>query len=118
MAKRTLTITVTPDWRDSLRSAGRMARATHYQGERLNFESPVDFFGRLSGRCWALVQLLMGADEMPVHELARRAGRNVKRVNEDVVTLEELGLVERTSTGEVRCPFADIHLDMHLREAV
>jgi predicted transcriptional regulator len=118
MAKRTLTITVSPDWRDALRAAGRTDQATHNQGERLNVESPVDFFGRLSGRRWALVQLLVGAGEIPVRDLARRAGRDLKRANEDVVTLEELGLVERTSTGEVRCPFSDIHVDMHLREAV
>ena len=29
-----------------------------------------------------------------------------------------LGLVERTPAGEVRCLFSDIHVDMHLREAV
>jgi predicted transcriptional regulator len=78
----------------------------------------VDLFGRLSGQRWALVQLLLGAGEMPVHELARHAGRNLKRVIEDVVILEEFGLVERISTGEVWCPFADIHIDMHLRGAV
>jgi len=39
-------------------------------------------------------------------------------MNEDVDTLEALGLVERTSTGDVRRPFPDIHADMHPREAV
>ncbi len=118
MAKRTLTITVTQDWRNALRAAGRAAQAAHYQGEHLNFESPADFFARLSARRWALVQLLVGAGEVPEGELARRAGRGVTQVQEDVVNLEDLGLVERTSRGTVLCPFADIHVDMHLREAV
>ncbi len=37
-------------------------------------------------------------------------GRNVK-------TLMDLGLVERTVSGTVCCPYGDIHVDMHLREA-
>ena len=54
---------------------------------------------------------------MSIRELARRAGRDVRRVHDDVLVLAELGLVERTAKGGVRCPFADIHLDMHLRKA-
>ena len=32
----------------------------------------------------------------------------------DVVTLAELGLIERTDRGGVVCPHADIHVDVHL----
>lgn len=116
MERRTLTITVQPDWRGALRAAGRLAVAEHYQGETLNFESPGDFLGRLTGRRWALVQALLGAGEVPVRELARRVGRDVKRVHEDVAILAELGLVERSARGGVLCPFADIHVDMHIRQ--
>jgi predicted transcriptional regulator len=55
---------------------------------------------------------------MSERELARRAARDVKRVHEDVSALVGLGLVERTERGGIVCPFADIHVDMHLREAV
>ena len=57
---------------------------------------------------------LQGQGEMAVRELARRVGRDVKRVHEDVVTLCELGLVERAATGAVLCPFAEVHIDMRL----
>ena len=30
----------------------------------------------------------------------------------------DLGVVERTVSGAVCCPYGDIHVDMHLREAV
>ncbi|MHB1942430.1 MAG: HVO_A0114 family putative DNA-binding protein [Acidiferrobacteraceae bacterium] len=118
MEKRTLTVTVHPDWRGALRTVARATRGSRYQGERLNFETPEAFFGHLTARRWALVHALLGAGEIPVREVARRVGRDVKRVHEDVTILETLGLVERTARGGVVCPFVDIHVDMHLREAV
>lgn len=119
MAGRTLTITVDPDWQGALRAAARGAfGATGYQGETLNFETPAAFFGRLTERRWALLRLLQGAGTLTVRELARRMARDVRRVQEDVEVLSELGLVERNESGAVVCPFIDIHVDMHLREAV
>jgi hypothetical protein len=50
---RTLTITMTPDWRAALRRSGKAAQADSYQGETLNFESPGAFFGRLTERRWS-----------------------------------------------------------------
>ena len=117
MEKRALTITVQPDWKEALRAAGKAAQAGTYHGETLNFESPEVFLGRLTALRWALVRKLIGAGEMPVRELARRAGRDMRRVHDDVVVLAELGLIERTVGGGVFCPFDDIHVDMHLRRA-
>lgn len=115
MEKRTLRITVDPDWRGALRAAGAATKSESYQGETLNFETPGAFFGRLSERRWALVQALMGAGAMSVRELARRVGRDVKRVHEDVSVLADLGVVERTESGGVVCPFAGIQVEMRLQ---
>ena len=112
--RRSLTITMTPDWRAALRQAGKAGQADRYQGETLNFESPGAFFGRLTERRWALVTTLLGQGAIAVRELARRAGRDVKRVLGDVQVLTELGLVERDDAGGVLCPFADVHIDMHV----
>ena len=101
MSKRTLTITLQPDWKAALREAGRRASARSYQGEVLNFESPGTFFGRMTERRWALVRALQGQGEISLRELARRAERDVKRVHEDVQELLELGLVERGEGGGV-----------------
>jgi predicted transcriptional regulator len=111
---RTLTITMTPDWRAALRRSGKAAQADSYQGETLNFESPGAFFGKLTERRWSLVTALQGQGAMAVRELARRSGRDVKRVHEDVQVLTSLGLVERDEAGGVLCPFADVHIDMHV----
>jgi predicted transcriptional regulator len=115
MAQRTLTITLEPDWRMALRAAGQAAQADRYQGETLNFETPATLFGRLTERRWALVQTLQGTGELPLRELARRVGRDVKRVHEDVTVLVDLGLLERSERGGVCCPFDDIHVDLRLR---
>ena len=111
---RTLTITMSPDWRSALRRAGKAAQADRYQGETLNFESPGAFFGRLTERRWALVTAVLGQGTLAVRELARRVGRDVKRVHEDVQALAELGLVERDDAGGVLCPYADVHIDIHV----
>ncbi len=118
MEKRTLTVTINPDWRASLRAAARGAFAADaYQGETLNFETPTAFFARLTEKRWAMLHALQGAGEVAVRELARRLGRDVKRVHEDAGALVELGLIERTERGGLICPFEDIHVDMHLKRA-
>jgi predicted transcriptional regulator len=114
--ERTLTIMLQPDWRAALRRAGKRAQASRYQGETLNFETPGAFFGRLTERRWALVTALLGQGTLAVRELARRVGRDVKRVHEDVQVLAELGLVERDEAGGVLCPYADVHIDMHVQQ--
>lgn len=117
MSERTLTITMQPDWQRALRNAGRKAVERTYQGEVLNFESAAAFFGRLTKRRWAIVQALQDGGAMAVRELARRVDRDVKRVHQDVEALAELGLVERTASGGVVCPFVAVHIDFELRAA-
>jgi predicted transcriptional regulator len=118
MNKRRLTITLRPDWRAALRMAGKRATAGTYQGETLNFETAGAFFGRFTERRWAIVHALQqDGGIVGVRELARRVGRDVKRVHEDAAELVTLGLIERTETGALYCPFSDIHVDMHLAAA-
>lgn len=117
MSARHLTITLQSDWRAALRSAATRATATRYQGEVLNFESPGVFFSRLSEKRWALIRELQGQGELAVRELARRVGRDVKRVHEDVGVLATLGLVERGEHGGVLCPFTEVHINMRLQPA-
>lgn len=114
---RELTITLDHDWAGALRAAARRVAAGGYQGEVLNFESPADFFGRLSERRWEIVRWLQGKGELSLRELARQLGRDVKRVHEDVTILTDLGLIERTASAGVVCPFESVHIDMCLRAA-
>ena len=116
MQQRTLTITVDANARQALRACAVAAfQADGYLGETLNFETPGAFFGRLTERHWALVQTLMGAGELSLRETARRLGRDITRVSEDVAVLVELGLLERAAKGGVLCPFQDIAVHMRLQ---
>lgn len=117
MTERRLTITLQPDWKGALRAAARASRAASYQGEMLNFETPAQFFGQLTEKRWELVRAAQGQGELTVRELARRVGRDVKRVHEDVVALAALGLLERTDDGGVVCPYASLHIDMVMEVA-
>ena len=114
MTQRTLTISQSEDWRAGLRGAARSVAKGRYAGEVLNFESPAQLFKQLSDKRWELVRLAQGRGAMPVRELARLAGRDVKRVHEDVVALAELGLFERTAGAGVICPFESVHVDFML----
>jgi len=113
---RTLTITFNPDWEHSLREAGALAQrgmeCGHYQGDYMNYAVPSMFFGRLTAHRWDIVACLLGQGTVGVRELARRLGREVKRVHEDTKVLVDLGLLEKTDRGALRCPYAHIHIDM------
>lgn len=117
MKDRHLTITLQPDWKRGLRAAAKAAKAKTYQGEVLNFESPAHFFGQLTEKRWEIVRAAQGKGELSVRELARSVARDVKRVHEDVVILAELGLLERTESGGLVCPYSSMHIDMYLKAA-
>ena len=117
MTDRYLAITLQPDWKSALRALGQAAHADTYQGEVLNFESPGQFFGQLTEKRWEIIHAAQGRGELSVRELARAVGRDVKRVHEDVVILAGLGLLGRTESGGVVCPYSSMHIDMYLRAA-
>ena len=85
-----------------------------FHNEALNFETAASVFGKLTERRWALTHTLQGQGPMSVRELARRVARDVRRVHDDVEVLAELGLIERTDSGGVVCPFESVHIDMRL----
>ena len=114
---RRLTITLQSDWKAGLRAVAQTAKAGGYQGELLNFESLGQFLGRLTERRWEIIRIAQGKGLLSVRELARLVGRDVKRVHEDIVALAELGLLERTESGGVFCPYSSLHIDMHLNVA-
>ena len=117
MTDRYLTITLQPDWKGALRAMKQAAKANEYQGEVLNFESPGHFFGQLSEKRWEIVRAAQGKGELSVRELARIVGRDVKRVHEDIGILTNLGLLERTESGGVLCPYSSMHIDMYMKAA-
>lgn len=118
---RTLTITIDPDWKAVLRTAGHKAAiglaTDEPQGETLNFETPAVFFAYLNGRRWLLLRDLLGQGTVGVRELARKVGRDVKGVHTDTQILVDIGLLEKDAKGALRCPYDRIHIDMVMQAA-
>jgi len=115
---RTLTISVEPEMKATMEQfvqrAERGIATGQYQGETLNFATPALFFSRLSAHRWNIITHLMNQGTVGVRELARRLGRDPKRVLEDTKVLVELGLLEKTAKGALHCPYARINIDMTL----
>ena len=86
MTQRNLTITLQPDWKAAIRAVGVAAKADTYQGEVLIFETPAQFFGKLSEKRCAIVRAAQGKGKMSVRELARVVDRDEKRVHDDIVS--------------------------------
>jgi hypothetical protein len=63
------------------------AKTETYQGSVLNFETPAQFFWQLTEKLWV------------------------------IVILAALGLLERTESGGVSCPFMSMHIDMYMQAA-
>lgn len=118
--KQVLVITLSSDWKEGLINAANKANKGiekgAYQGETLNFESPGVFFSKLTKNRWDIVRVLQAQGQAGVRELARRVGRDVRRVHDDISVLLELGLIEKRNDKLV-CPYADIHVDMHMKAA-
>jgi len=115
---RTLTITIDPDWRQQLRDAGALAEAGiasgQYQGEYLNFATPALLWSRITESRWEIVSSLLGQGEVSEEELALRLKRDLAQVHEDSEVLLELGLLEKTESGDLCCPYQRIHVEMTL----
>ena len=52
-----------------------------------------------------------------VYVLAKAAERNYSNVHTDTTRLEELGLIERTETGEVSVPYESVEILLPLARA-
>jgi len=118
MSTRTLIISIEPDMDVYMAQFAERAEnglaSGQYQGEYLNFPTPAQFFSRITAHRWNIVSSLLGQGAVGVRELARRLGREVKRVHEDTKVLVELGMLEKTARGALVCPYERIHVDMTL----
>ena len=113
---RELTIKIEKDWESATRRDVLDAFNGKHAGEVLSFVSPGLLLKNLTANRWELIELMLGAGELSAREVARRAGRDVRRVHDDLKVLESLGLIEKTDNGVV-CPFDRIRFDLQVEAA-
>lgn len=84
------------------------------QDEHLYFTSPTRLFQKITPKRWELIARLQESGTISIRELARLLGRDIRRVHDDVVSLAEEGIIERSEAG-VSIPFDEIHTDFTLK---
>jgi predicted transcriptional regulator len=83
----------------------------------VTFSSAAQLFRTLSPKRWELIECLQRVGATSLRGLARELGRDVKRVHEDVHILIDLGLIERTESGQICVPFEKIRIKCDLSAA-
>ena len=84
---------------------------------RIGFATPELPWEVLTARRWALLKTMAGEGPMALREAARRVGRDVKSVHGDVHALLRTGILRKTDTGAIVCPWTAIHVDVLLKAA-
>lgn len=84
---------------------------------RVTFESPESMARTLTPTRWGILQVITGAGEIGVREIARKTSRDVKGVHTDLTALVDAGVVDRTRNGKYIFPFEQIAVSFELRKA-
>ncbi|WNV04020.1 hypothetical protein RP726_16565 [Candidatus Methylospira mobilis] len=116
MRKATIHIRKASDALETVRTGFLSAWNTgEYTGEHFDFESPAALFRVLTPKRWELIECLQKTGPLGVRALARTLCRDVKRVHDDVKTMELYGLIEKTDDGKLWVPFDEIRADFVMK---
>lgn len=86
------------------------------QDAYIYFLSPATLFKKITPKRWELIAKLQQVGTVSIRELARLLQRDIRRVHDDVVALEEQQIIERNEAG-VFIPYQEIHTDFTLKAA-
>jgi predicted transcriptional regulator len=118
---KTAVIEINPDWKTALRTGAKgirqAAKSGRVQQATFSYASPELLFSEISPKRWGVLEAMSGAGEMSLRELARRLERDVKSVHRDVHALLTIGLLEKTESGKIVCPFDKVRVDFTLEQA-
>lgn len=98
-------VALSVDSRDAI--SARFVAAMHgeTQGAFITFATPELLFQTLTLRRWQLIKAMTGAGPLSIRELARRLGRDVRSVHDDVNALLDVGMLERSDDRSVAFPY-------------
>ena len=84
---------------------------------RISFATPELLWRVLTAKRWELLRVLCGAGPISIREAARRVGRDVKAVHNDITALVNAGVVDRAEGGGIIFPFEAVKVEFLLRAA-
>lgn len=85
------------------------------QGAHISFSSADLLWQTLTRKRWEILQAMTGAGPLSVREVARRVGRDVRRVHGDTQALLEAGLLDRAQDGRIEFRYNAVHVDFMLQ---
>ncbi|MGF6936970.1 putative transcriptional regulator [Paraburkholderia sp. UCT70] len=104
-------VTLTVASRDSISARVVAATEGEAQGPLITFRSASELFQMLTLLRAKLIRTMVGAGPLSIHELARRLGRDVDHVHEDMHALLNVGVLERTHDGSFVLPYEVVRVD-------
>lgn len=118
---KTAVIEINSDWKAALRTGAKGIRQAVKSGRiqqaTFTYASPELLFSEISPKRWGVLEAMSDTGESSLRELARRLERDVKSVHRDVHILLEVGLLEKTESGKIICPFDKVRVDFTLAHA-
>ncbi len=87
------------------------------QGDYISFASLELLWKVLAPNRMAIVKTLAGSQPLALREVARRVGRDVKAVHNDVQMLLKAGVLDKTESGQIVFGYDEIHVDFMLQAA-
>ena len=114
-ANRIVTLTVSS--RNELAARMGAALAGRRTEPRIAFAS-LDLLHRICApKRLAVLRAMAGAGPLPVREVARRVGRDVKAVHRDMAALVNAGLLDRDGAGRMSFPYDGVRMEVDLMRA-
>lgn len=111
------TVTLEVSSREETNSCVLRALEGQPQGDIISFETPALLFKVLTQNRWELLAALTGAGPVALHEAARRVGRDVEAVNDDVHALINAGVLQKSDADRIEFPFDAVHVNFLLKAA-
>ncbi len=87
------------------------------QGAFIGFATAELLWKVITPKRWAVLRAMTGAGSIAIRKVARRVGRDVKSVHDDIQALAKAGVVNRTEDGGVVFPYDEVHVGFVLRAA-
>jgi predicted transcriptional regulator len=109
------TVTLGVDTEDAVSARFVAAMKGEAQGSFITFATPELLLQTLTQMRWEILKELTGAGKLSLREVARRVGRDVRRVSDDVHALLDVGVLERDATGAIEFPYDAVHVDFTLQ---
>lgn len=89
----------------------RAARGERVREEHLSFESLEGLLATLTPKRIELIRLVRQHPDLSIAAIARKLGRDYKRVHGDVRALEAAGLLEKSEAG-LKAPYAKVAAEL------